>query len=356
MHYTTWQLTAADKLDLKATRILTYDSEFVRERNYYPKLSLVQLKQPGWQRAKLVDMQQQGHEVLWQQIADLDAPLVVHAASQDLELMYAESGKLPRTLRDTQIGFALCRPQKNVSYAELIHAYLDIDIDKSETRSDWLARPLTDEQLNYAADDVGPLTTVYPLLCAELARLGRLAWWAEECERLLAAEAEPKAPYHWFRLRGAPQKIRKQQQNAAEALTQLREAVAAEADLPRRKILSDEKLISIALKNPASIADVKALLGADHALFTNPSFADDLFSKVLAEVPPVKARAPKVSAAKKKLLDDASEFVLNTAHELNIEPDMLASPRQLRQWINSDFSETLLASGWRSEIFSAFRG
>ena len=178
------------------------------------------------------------------------APLVMHAAAQDLELMQLCGGALPATIRDTQTGFALCSPHLAVSYAALVEHYLGIAPDKSQTRSDWLARPLNAAQLDYAADDVGLLARLYPLLVADLQRLGRLAWWAEESATQLARQQQTRDAWHWYRLQGAPQ-LRHDDKPVAQILVEARERLAAAHDLPRRAILSDRQIITIAQKTPA---------------------------------------------------------------------------------------------------------
>ena len=356
MHHTSWRFSNAATVPLVAGRIIAYDSEFVRERSYYPKLSLIQLHQPGWPGACLIDGLNENSEALWARLEKHDAPLVLHSAEQDLELMRANGATLTNTLRDTQIGFALCHRQKNVAYAEMIASYLGIALNKSATRSDWLKRPLSDRQCQYAADDVGPLTACYPLLCAELQRLGRLSWWAEECRRLLAAHRnEEKKPYHWYKLRAGPQKLRKAQLPAAEALCALREAVAAAQDLPRRKVLDDEKLIAIALGEPSSLQDLANVLTDDHPLLTDTALGENIFTQALKRPPPARPRAARVSEKNKKALETLLQFNERTAADLDIAADTLASGQQLREWLNSDCQSGLLTTGWRGEIFAAFK-
>ena len=231
MNHTPWQHATADTT-YDPARILCYDSEFVRERSYIPKLALVQTCQPGG-NAHLYDPLDGADAVPWHNILHHPAPVVLHAGAQDLELMQLCGGALPATIRDTQTGFALCSPHLAVSYAALVEHYLGIAPDKSQTRSDWLARPLNAAQLDYAADDVGLLARLYPLLVADLQRLGRLAWWAEESAAQLARQQQPREAWHWYRLQGAPQ-LRHDDKPAAQILVEARERIAAARDLAAR--------------------------------------------------------------------------------------------------------------------------
>lgn len=354
MYQTAWQLSDTATFPFSDGRIIAYDSEFVRERSYYPQLSLVQLHQPDWSAARLIDMQHSDTVPLLKRLAQHNAPLVIHAAAQDLDLMQIKGAVLPNSLRDTQIGFALCHRQKNIGYADMIEHYLGIVLDKSETRSNWLARPLSDRQCQYAANDVGPLTACYPLLCAELQQLGRLHWWAEDCRRMISHQLEEKKPYHWYKLRGGPQKLRKAQLPAAEALCALREVVAAAHDLPRRKVLDDDRLIAIALSEPSSVNDLAKVLADDHLLLGNPH-AESIFTQTFKHKPPARPRATRVSEKNRKTLEKLIQFNEQTATDLEIAADTLASTQQLREWLNSDFQSGVLATGFRSEIFAAFK-
>lgn len=351
-YQTKWQLT--DHLEqLDPERIVVYDSEFVRERHYYPKLSLVQIMQPAWQKAQLIDMQSELCRSVWQQLAQQRAPVVIHAASQDLELMHLHGQLLPNMFRDTQIGFSLISPHKAISYLGFVQHYLGIDLDKSETRSDWLARPLTNEQCQYAANDVGLLLQAYPLLCADLQRLNRMHWWQEECQNLLHEQYHHKEPYHWFKLRGAPQKIRKIHQNTAEALVQLRETVAEKYDLPRRKILSDEKIIEIALAQPQKFDDCLALLPAEHYFLAEENIAEH-FEQIRTQTPPAQPRAARLNERQRNILTQLMQFTDDVSHALNIHAETLATPNQLRSWILNQ-EKSALNHGWRQAIFAEFK-
>lgn len=354
MPHTPWTLSS-ELLPLDPKRIVTYDSEFVRERSYYPKLSLAQLHQPHWAKAALFDVQDHDNPALWQALSQHPAPVVMHSGEQDLELMLDHAKALPHVYRDTQVGFALCHPEKTVSYAAMVAHYLGIHLEKSETRSDWLARPLSQRQCDYAADDVGLLSQVYPHLCAELQRLGRLHWWAEDCAQALTRQSQEKAPYHWYKLRGAPQKLRKAHAPAAEALVRLREDIAAAHDLPRRSILSDEQLIDIVLAQPTDFLDLAEHLSEDHPFFAN-DLAEAQFTDFLKQVPPLRPRTEKVPAAKRNTYQKLLDFVDRRAEELTIASDTLASPRQLKQWLNAEEHEdNPLSHGWRAQILADFK-
>lgn len=349
MNYTHWQLNTTNNQTITTNRIISYDSEFVRERSYYPKLALIQLHQPHWTQAQLHDPLENDLSPIWQSLLNHPAPIVMHAGYQDLELMLAETGRLPQSIRDTQIGFSLFQPQKAIGYAGLIQHYLGIDLDKTETRSDWLARPLTQSQLNYAADDVGLLSRVYPMLVADLARLDRLTWWQEESTTLLTMQTQIHEELHWYKLRTAPQKLRKNHIPIAEALITLREYYAAEKDLPRRKILADEAIVSIALHQPRNYMDLAEYLHEEHIILTDANLVTEAFSKALNNEIPQKPRAPRLDVAQRRQVEKLEKMVYQIAIELNISSDTLATPKQIRDQIA--YGESPLIKGWRKNIF-----
>lgn len=352
MNHTFWR--QQDSCALSPRRIVSYDSEFVREKSYYPKLALIQLHQPDWRQAILCDPLAADLAPLWAQLSAHKAPVVLHAGSQDLELMHAACGNLPAEIRDTQIGFALLSEHRAISYASLVLHYLGIELDKTETRSDWLSRPLTDAQCGYAADDVGLLSRLYPLLTADLAAKGRLDWWREDSAALLQAQTEPNEPIHWYKLRTAPQLLRRSHLPAAEALVQLREQLAADSDLPRRHIMPDEQLVKIALAMPKSWLELAEHLHEDHRMLCDAALANDCFQRFQAEAPPEKPRTARSSAAEKQQYARLEKFIAAAAADLGIHPDTIAPPRQMRSYLACPDTAPI-NRGWRASILSHFK-
>lgn len=353
MHYTAWQ-PIEKPVSFHENRILTYDSEFVREKSYYPKLALIQLHQPDWAQAKLFDPLSHDSHPLLTTITQHPSPIVLHAGSQDLELMLASCGQLPKTIRDTQIAFALLTPHRTISYATLVKHYLGIEPDKAETRSDWLARPLTAAQCGYAADDVGLLSQVYPYLCADLAAKNRLHWWKEDCATLLSAQQQTAEPIHWYKLRSAPQQLRKAHLPAAEALVQIRETLAKESDLPRRRILSDEQLIKLALHKPKNAATLAEYLPETHQMLNNIALVETAFQATERVPPPPKPRQIRLNDAEQQRYRQLERQLHDLAKDLNLHPDTIANTRQLREYIATPETASI-AYGWRGELLAQLK-
>ncbi|SUO94401.1 ribonuclease D [Suttonella ornithocola] len=349
MNYTSWE--DAPAWTFQPNTIICYDSEFVREHSYYPKLALVQIHQPHWRAAALFDPLAHSLKYLWKKLQQHQAPIVLHAGRQDLELLRAESGQLPTQIRDTQLGFALCYPKKMISYADLVEYYLGIKLDKSETRSNWLARPLSDAQCGYAADDVGLLSQVYPYLVEELARLNRLEWWQEECSRMLeVAGRQLPQSLPWYKLKGAPQKLRQPHLFSAQALIAIREYYAAQYDLPRRNVLSDEKLVQIAIRQPTDSVTLAEYLPHDHLMLSNIEQVETVFEKIRKEIIPSRPRAVRLTGVQKKYQEKLERYIQKIAIDLNIAPEILAPPKQVQRFIVHP-ENSLLLKGWRKIFF-----
>ncbi|PIE82633.1 MAG: ribonuclease D [Cardiobacteriales bacterium] len=333
-------------------RFISYDSEFVREKSYIPKLALIQLHQSDAQSAQLYDPLSEDNTPPWSSILEHQAPIVMHSGSQDLELMHLVTGQLPRSYRDTQLGFALIQPEQFASYATLIKHYLGISLNKEHTRSNWLKRPLTPAQLSYAADDVYYLSQVYPLLCADLQRLGRLEWWQEECERLLKQTTNNKSAYQWHRLSNASQ-LKGIETAIADILVGIREQLAAKQDLPRRHIAHDKLIITIAKARPITIEALADVLPANHILWTALAELTQRFAKLAKQTAyPTIPRAPRLSYQAHKYYRSLLKHTQQCAKTLNIAADMLITAKQLKQYCAQPDADSLLTKGWRAPLYA----
>lgn len=331
-------------------RVLVYDSEFARERHYYPKLSLVQIADHhGY--ARLYDAQDNGLAPPWTALFQHRAPIVMHAGSQDLELMRLYGQAQPHCIRDTQIGFSLLYPEPAVSFSALIAHYLGFAPNKSQTRSDWLQRPLHPAQLDYAASDVGLLSHVYPLMVAELQKKGRLAWWGEECARLLA-EPAIAAPYAWYHLRFAPQ-LRGKAIILADIFTRAREQAAAQLDMPRRAILADKTLLELACTNIDSTQTLAEYLPPEHPIWHALEFLEESLAQGGQYVPTPLPRSPRLSPRQKQLFQRLQKVIQKTADRLDIHAHTIISSKALRQWCSEGkYAQGILRQGWRGQCLN----
>ncbi|RPI12059.1 MAG: ribonuclease D, partial [Lysobacterales bacterium] len=193
---------AAATFRLQGARRLAIDTEFMRERTYYPQLCLVQVASDTdcylFDPLAGLDL-----APLFATIADRARPKILHAARQDLEVMLHVGGTVPGPIFDTQVAGGLLGLPPQAGYADLVARRLGHSIDKGQTRTDWSRRPLSDAQLAYAADDVHHLLELHTELSAGLVAKGRGEWVAEDCAALEAAELYRTLPTEaWRRLKG----------------------------------------------------------------------------------------------------------------------------------------------------------
>lgn len=236
--------------EMQTSPVHALDTEFERVRTFWPKLALVQVALPG--RNVLID------PLAFADLADLgrvlgnDRPWLMHSASEDLVALKPLTEHAPSALFDTQIAAALLGLGSSLSYQKLVQSELGVDLPKSETRSDWLQRPLSAEQIEYAADDVIHLEALRDRLGDRLDRLGRMDWLWQDGQRQIAAgyELAPTAnPHHDFR---TAHKLPLAAQIRLVAVLEWRERTARSSDRPRSWVLDNAVVIDIAQTPPRS--------------------------------------------------------------------------------------------------------
>ena len=294
------------------------DTEFLRERTFFPKLCLLQIAAAD--RIWCIDTLRLGSlEPLMSVLTAPQARKVIHAARQDLEAVYLTTKRIMAPVFDTQIAAGCVGLKPQVGYAELVKTLLDVTIPKGQTRTDWSKRPLSRAQLEYAADDVLYLGEVANHLSLRLRELGREHWALEDCQALVNRELyEPDPAQAWARLRGLAQ-LGPRARARAKAIAVWREKLARTRDLPRAWILADPAIFSTAQGAPPPLNDsLTASLNA--ALEGAPGEADD-------QEPSQDARP---TPEQKALIDRLAKIVDARAAELQISAEILAPRGELK--------------------------
>ncbi|MFD2233346.1 ribonuclease D [Phaeospirillum tilakii] len=250
---------------LKTASFVTVDTEFMREKTYWPILCLVQLGGPD--EAHAVDPLAPGIDLspLFELMADTSVLKVFHAARQDVEIFLHISGTLPTPLFDTQVAAMVCGFGDAVSYETLASQLAKARIDKSMRFTDWAARPLSDKQVQYALADVTHLRIAYEKLARKLERNGRLDWLAEEMGLLsdpATYQVDPEQA--WRRLK--PRSTSPRFLAVLKELAAWREREAQDRDLPRQRVLRDEALTEIAVHRPTDVAELGRMRGIGKGL------------------------------------------------------------------------------------------
>jgi ribonuclease D len=241
--------------------LLALDTEFVRERTYWPQLALVQIATADTDGAAddrdilLLDPLAPGMpEAIARLLVDPRSLKLMHSAGEDLIALRHTCGALPRPLLDTQLAAALCGVGAGLGYQRLVQELLGVVVDKGETRSDWLRRPLSESQRHYAADDVRHLAAVWRILRERLDAAGRLPWLEEDCARMLA-NADDDTPERWPHLgMRSAQFLDRDGQIRLLRLLRWREAQARSSDRPRSWILDNELAQQLARTPPRDLA------------------------------------------------------------------------------------------------------
>ena len=330
------------------------DTEFVRERTFYPQLGLVQVSDGT--TCSLVDpVALPDLAPLREVLVDPAVLKVAHSPSEDLEVLYHRFGDFPQPLFDTQVAAALAGREAAMSYQRLVREVLGIELEKGETRTDWLQRPLSVRQVEYAAQDVDLLLPLYRELRPALEAAGRLDWVVAETRRLQdAARFLPPVDEAYLRLAGLGGMDRRQLA-VLRALAGWRERQARERDLPRNFVLRESALIALSRRQPQRAAELAKI--PDLPPKQVERYGETLLRLVreARELPPEEqpAKAPRGARDERgrQLLDQLQERVRLHAAELGIPAPVLASRRELKQLLHrgpEDGPPPALA-GWRWE-------
>jgi ribonuclease D len=242
---------------MRQERFLAVDTEFMRDRTYWPKLCLVQVA--GAEEAVAIDPLAPGLDLgpLLGVMADEAVLKVMHAARQDLEIFH-RLGRLPRPFFDTQVAAMVCGFGEEVAYDTLVAKLAKAQLDKSSRFTDWARRPLTDAQVRYALGDVTHLRVIHEKLAARIDEAGRMGWVAEEFEALLDPGLYEQPPEEaWRRL-----KVRSRDARfvaIVQALAAWREREARRRDLPRARIVRDDLLMEVAANRPRTVEQLRSL-------------------------------------------------------------------------------------------------
>ena len=340
---------------LRGEEFVTVDTEFMRERTYWPELCVVQLG--GAAEVAVVDALAEGIDLapLGALLADPGIVKVFHAARQDVEIFLLKFGAVPTPLFDTQVAAMVAGFGDQVSYDGLARALAGAQIDKAHRFSDWSARPLSDSQIAYAAADVTHLRRIYVGLKERLEREGRLDWVAEE----MAVLAEP-ATYRtepenaWERLK--PRTSNRRFLGMLRALAAWREREAQRINIPRQRLVKDETLLELAATAPDSPAELARARGISEGFAKGRSGAGLLAAikeaRALPESalpePPKDRHGPSPSPALVALL---KVLLAAKSEQHHVAPKLLASSEDLDRLAAEAQPDLPALHGWRREVF-----
>src|SRR5579864_8107615 len=341
----------------KGTRFVAVDTEFMRERTYWPILCLVQVAGPD--EAVAIDALAPGIDLapLLELMADASILKVFHAARQDLEIFFQLSGQVPHPIFDTQIAAMVCGFGDSASYETLVKRLARANLDKASRFTDWAHRPLTPRQIEYALADVVHLRTVYERLQELLAQNGRALWFAEEMADLVDPalyRGEPTEAWRRFRLRG---RADRRMLGVPRAVAAWREAAAQQRDLPRGRIMRDEAILEIAAHAPKTIETLARTRSLGRGVAEGKlgreileAVAQGLADPDPPPAIPAKAEAPPGIGP---LIELLRVLLKQRCEDFAVAQKLVASADDLEAIAVADDAPVRALSGWRREVFGA---
>jgi ribonuclease D len=329
------------------------DTEFIREKTYFPKLCLIQVATED----TLACIDPQALEDLspffdWLKREGMIK--VFHAAWQDLEILYQLSGAVPTPVFDTQIAAAVLGLGDQMGYARLVEQLLGIQLDKSQSRTDWSRRPLNQQQLEYAIADVVHLRDMYPLLLKKLQDTNRLNWLQKSFKHLEdPAQYEPDPRNSWKRVKGV-QLLKPVQLTALRELAVWREERAVQKNLPRRWLMADEVLLDMARMKVTDIDAFRQIRGLKPEQIRRHGETWLQLIRTGQALPreqwPELPRKRKLDAPLSLVADLLMILVNQQARENNISPQMIATRSQVEKMLAEGREK--LSDDWRGSLMN----
>ena len=324
------------------------DTEFHREKTYFPKLALVQIK--THETTAIIDPLTVDTSA-FSRLFDSESLCVVHAAQQDMEVLQHAVGAIPKRIFDTQLssGFiGLSTP----SLASLVQNELKISLPKGDRLTDWLRRPLSADQMKYAASDVEYLFILHDKINQKLEQLGRVSWAQEACEELRSRPTSPSDPRDaWLKIKEV-RTLKPGSRGTAQALAQWRELKAITSDIPPRRVLSDIALIGIAHAMPETVEDLSLIRGVESRQL-GPTISSEIIAMV-QKGRSVDARFPQSDADDiDKEFRPAMSLIAAWIGELarihDIDATLLGTRQDIIDLLRPN-KTSRLSTGWRAEM------
>jgi ribonuclease D len=352
--------------------VLAIDTEFVRTRTLYPKLGLLQIFD-GKQLALIDPIAIDDLSPFWQLLTNENIVKVLHACSEDLEVFLTSANCKPVNLIDSQIIMSFLGHGLSMGYAAMVAHYTGVELDKSESRTDWTKRPLTQKQLDYASADVDYLFQLYPKLLAEIEEVGRLDYAKQETQLLIERKFTPIDEDNLYRQMKLACRLNPQQLNTLQHLARWRFQQAKKRDLPIGFVAKDHTLMAVAQHNPQNIEVMNKLKGAELLDIRHKGKSMLSVVKVALQTSesdyPAKITRLDEYPGYKQIFKAVKAFIIAIAEKNSIAIENLASKKQINQFLTWHFNindaralalgssvkslnpNVDILSGWRSELF-----
>ena len=348
----TWIDTArgVDDLASRLKSVVSYclDTEFHRERTYFPQLALIQINVDD--EIFLVDPTVVDLDVV-AGLFDNDALVVLHAAQQDLDVLQLTCGSRLNEIFDTQIAAGFVG-YSTPSLASLVQRELDISLPKGDRLTDWLRRPLSDDQKTYAAADVRYLPALHAAITRQLDEVGRVSWAAEACRELAQRPSSLVDPVNaWLRVKDV-RTLKPRARGVAQAVAQWREERAQRLNIPVRHVLADLALLGIAQRAPRTVDELAQSRGVD-GRYTKGSIAREILDAVErgrdVEVAYPRNDTEEFDRDLRPAATLISAWISEVAARERIETAILGTRSDIIDFLRGS-PDARLRSGWRADL------
>ena len=334
----------------KKSPYIAIDTEFLREKTYYPKLCLLQMGIEN--EIAIVDpFKIRNLAALADVLVDPSIVKIFHACSQDVEILYHETGVVPSPIFDTQIAAAVLGKTQQASYSSLVSQYCDVNLPKKDSLTDWSQRPLSDSQIHYAADDVKYLPQIYYEMLAQLKKKNRLSWLEETFADLSKKEKYEIDPRVRYKKLKRVNQLNARQQAAAREFAAWRELQAQRLNIPRKWVVSDEQIVEACRREARTLDELYMVRGMKESLKT--SEARRVLAVLIAGLDCPQSELPDVRPKSKNennvdvILDVMNALVRMRAREHEIAPQTLAPQAELLKLARGHYDDSELMQGWR---------
>ena len=334
--------------------LIGLDTEFVWERTYYPQLGVVQLS-IDQEQCYLVDtLSLNAFGPLGGILADPSVVKIVHDSPQDLTILKRLTGRSPKNIFDTRIAAGFVGLRASLSLQDLAKYTLDLSLEKTETRTDWLKRPLSERQVAYALDDVRYLPAIRDWIIECASRNGRTQWMEQELNALNdPAGYEPRDPEDQYtRVKGGG-RVADRDLGILQAVTAWRARLAEKLDVPRRHVVGDEVLVAVAKARPATLAKLRQIRAVQSS--TVDRYGRELI-KIVEEAKERRIKPlpkPNQSTSRDDVrVEFGLAFVRGRALDKGVDPALIGSRSDVRDAVLNSAAkqESRLLSGWRKEF------
>lgn len=337
----------------RTSPVVGMDTEFMREKTYFAKLCLVQIATDS--ETALIDPLAIGDLTpLCPLLSDSSVVKVLHAGSQDLEILNRICGGVVAPVFDTQVAATIAGFQQQVGYGPLIHELLDVKLDKGDSYTDWARRPLTESQVIYARNDVRYLPEAYRRLMEKLESENRLSWLADEFSRMEDPATYEIVPEEQWRRVKRVSSLNRRQLGVAREIAAWREREAMRRDVPKRWVLQDEGIIEIARRGPATPEELRSIRGVSEKV--GKGAVQGLLDAVRHGLECPEDDLPVLKKRKRPIKDvDAAvdlmiAIVRRRSRENGVAMPLIASRDDLERLANGERENHPVMEGWRKAM------